>query len=223
MQLTSGNTYRLPQAPQAARRIKMGVQKHFTGSLVVGDDEGQEMEVESHTEMQTALVVLARRDTVALENQVPFEWADADDKPRVHYFDFRVSHRNGTRTMLVVKNSKTAAKPEFRSEIGRLAGQVTPDVADRVCLITERHLDPIEVHNAELIHSVRQQDPEPEVAIRKVVAKLTGAARIGDLVDAAGYGGRGFRSIVRLIRMGELELISHERIAPNATVRRRAI
>ncbi len=50
----------------------MGVQKHFTGSLVVGDDEGRVMEFESHTEKQTALVMLARRDVVDLENQVPF-------------------------------------------------------------------------------------------------------------------------------------------------------
>lgn len=45
----------------------MGVKEHFTGSIIIGDDEGEEMEFQSHTEMQTALVMLARRDVICLQ------------------------------------------------------------------------------------------------------------------------------------------------------------
>lgn len=221
MYMTPHGTLRLPHAPDAARPIRMGVKEHFTGSLVVGDDEGREMEVESHTEMLTALVMLARRDVVHLENQVPFRWIDRNGTARTHFFDFRTSLRDGTRIALIVKNSRKAADHEFRQEMRLLASQVTPDFADRVSLLTEKHLDPIEVHNAELIHGVRLPDPEPDAAVRRVVAGISGAVKIGDVVALAGCSGSGFRAVVRLIRTHELELVNHERIEHDALVRRR--
>ncbi len=114
----------------------------------------------------------------------------------------------------MVKNSRKAAKEDFIAEMRCLASQVTPDIADRVSLITERHLDPIEVHNAELIHSVRLPDPEADAAVRRVVAGLIGAVKIKDIVAAAGCSGRGFLAVVRMIRKHELELVAHERIEP---------
>lgn len=193
----------------------MGVQKHFTGSLVLGDDEGWEMEFESHTEM------LARRNVVSLENQIPFRWINRKGESTIHHFDFRVSLRDGARVILIVKNSRKAARADFLADMRLLASQVTPDVADRVSLITERHLDPIELHNAELIHSVRLPDPEPDASVRRVTAGLTGAAKIEDIVAKSGCSGRGFLAVVRLIRKHELELVAHKRIEPEVLVRRR--
>lgn len=199
----------------------MGVQKHFTGSIIVGEDEGQVIEFESHTERQTALVMLARQEVVDLESQVPFQWIDQTGKARRHFFDFRISLRDGRRIVLIVKNSRKAAKPDFLAEMRCLACQVTPDVADQVSLITEKHLDPIEVHNAELIHSVRLSDPEADAAVQKVVAGMNGAAKIQDIVTAAGFSGRGFLAVVRMIRSHQLEPVAHERIEPEVLVRRR--
>lgn len=222
MYMTPEGNIRLPFPPNGARSFKMGVKQHFTGSLVAGDDEGREIELESNTEMLTALVMLARRDVVNLESQVRFDWTDEGDKATIHTFDFRAYLRNGTRVALIVKNSKDAAELEFRARMRRLASQATPDFADRVCLITDRDLDPVDVHNAELIHSVRlpDPDPEPDAAVRRVVAGITGAARISDIVAASGCGGSGFRAVVRLIRIHELELVTHERIEPGSLVRR---
>jgi hypothetical protein len=199
----------------------MGRKSHFTGSIVMGDEEGQELEFESHTELQTALVMLARPEVISLENQIRFVGIDPNDVATEHVFDFRVSLRDGTRTALVVKHAVEAADPDFRAKMRCLAKQVVPDVADRVCLITERDLDPIEVFNAELIHSVRQPDPEPDAAVRRIVASLTGAAKIADIAAASGCSGNGFRAVVRMLRHHELELVSRERIAPESLVRRR--
>lgn len=223
MHATPEGTIRLPRPPRATRRIKMGVKKHFTGSLVIGDDEGEILEFESHTEKMTALVMLSRPEVTDLEGQVPFHWTDKAGKTRTHFADFRVSLRDGTRIALIVKNSKKAADPEFRADMRFLATQMMPDFADRVSLITEKHLDPIELHNAELIHSVRLPDPEVDVAVQQVSEGIKGAVPIADLAQAAGYPGRGFLAAVRLIRKHELELVAHERIEPETLVRRRVV
>lgn len=73
MHTTHEGNIRLPLPPNGARSFEMGVKQHFSDSLVAGDDEGRQMDVESHTEMLTALVMLARREVVNLESQVRFD------------------------------------------------------------------------------------------------------------------------------------------------------
>jgi hypothetical protein len=123
----------------------------------------------------------------------------------------------------MVKKSKEAATPELRSKTRRIARQITPDIADRACVITERDLDAVEVDNARLLHASRVPDHGADAAVRRVVARINGAAKIGDLVEQAGFSGRGFRAVVRLLRSHELELVNHERITRSALVRRRNV
>lgn len=200
----------------------MGVKQHFTGSFIDGDDEGREIEFESHTEFMVGLVMLARPEVVKVENQVLFRWMDEEDQARRHFSDYRVTLSDGSRIALVVKKNPKAFDPEFRLWLRGLARRAVPDFADRFSLITMADLDPVEVHNAQLIHAVRQPDPEPDAAVREVVASIVGAARISDIAAAAGCRGSGFRSVVRMIRNHELEIVAHERISPSTLVRRRA-
>ena len=223
MYMTSDGTFRLPQPPRAARGITMGVQKHFTGSLVIGEQEGRVMEFESHTEKLTALVMVARPNVVNLENQVLFEWIKQNGEPARHFFDYRASFLDGTRLAVMVKNSRKAADPHFLAEMRLIASQVTPDFADAVSLVIEKHLDPIEVYNAELLHSVRHPDPETDAAVWGTVAGITGAVKIADIVAKAGCSGAGFQSVARMIRHRQLELTSHECIEPESLVRRRIV
>lgn len=200
----------------------MGVKQHFTGSFIDGEDEGREIEFESHTEFMVALVMLARPEVVKLENQVLFRWLDEEGQPHWHFFDYRVTLSDGTRIALVLKKDPKAFDPEFRVWLRGLARRALPAFADRLSLITMADLDPVEVHNAQLIHAVRQPDPEPDAAVREVVASIVGAARISDIAAAAGCRGSGFRSVARMIRSHELELMNRERISPDTLVRRRA-
>ena len=220
MHETPSGTIILPRPAQVDRPITMGVQKHFTGSIVFGANEGQVMPFESHTEKLTALVMLARRSVVDLESQIRFPWVDQNGQARTHYFDFRVSHRDGSRVALIVKNSKKAREASFLAEVRCIASQVTSVFADRVSLITERHLDPVEVYNAELIHCVRIADPEADAAVKAVIAGINGATKIGDIVTAARISGRGFLAVARMIGKHEIELVSHERIGSETLVRR---
>lgn len=212
---------RLPEPPSAARKVAMGARHHFSGTLVFGDGAGRAMDVESHTELQVALVMLARREVVDLEAQVPFAWIDPEGVRRTHVFDFRVTRRDATRVALIVKSAKQARAPTTRATAARIAAQVTPDVADEVRVITERDFDPVEVHNARLLHSVREADPPADAAAARLVAATAGAVRIGDLVERLGLGGRGFRAVVRLLRRHALDPVRHERITPDTLVRRR--
>ncbi|MRX50290.1 hypothetical protein GI374_07480 [Paracoccus sp. S-4012] len=222
MNAQSDQYLQLPEPPSAARRIAMGAKHHFSGTLVFGEGAGRTMQVESHTEMQVALVMLARPEVIDLENQLPHRWTDRDGALRTHFFDFRVSLRNGSRIALIVRSARKAANLDFRQTVRLIASQVLPEFADQVGVMTEKHLDPIEVHNAELIQSVRQSDPEADAEVRSVISGMVGAGRIGDLAERTGLRGRGFRAVVRLIRRQELVLATHERITHDALVRKRA-
>jgi hypothetical protein len=87
--------------------------------------------------------------------------------------------------------------------------------------MTERDIDPVEYHNAEIMHEMRRPDPEADAAARRAIGELVGAVQIQDLVDAIGFGSRGFRAVVRLIRSRDLKLINNVRIAHEAYVYRR--
>ena len=200
----------------------MGSKHHFTGALVFGEGAGKTMEIESHTEMQIALVMLARPEVIDLENQLPFRWTDDQNVLRTHYFDFRVTLRDKSRVALIVKSAHKAATATFQATARRIASQVPQAFADRVWVLTEKHLDPVEVHNAELIHAVRVPDPEADAAILSAASGINGAVRIGDLAEQTRLRGRGFWAVVRQIRRHHLVLATHERIAPDAFVRRRA-
>ncbi|MGS4946979.1 hypothetical protein ACVDG3_15990 [Meridianimarinicoccus sp. RP-17] len=212
-----------PKPPAAARQVAMGARHRFSGTIVTGEDEGRAIDVESHLEMQVAMVMLARRDVVHLETQVPCLWMDAQGLMQWHFFDFRLTLRDGSRVVLIVKPADKAQRPKFRETTARIAAQLTPDIADRVCVMTDRHLDPIELHNAELLHSCRTPDPEIDAAARRLVQGMGGGAvRIGTLARTLNVGGRGFRAIVRLLRCHDLELARHARIAHETFVKRSA-
>jgi hypothetical protein len=211
-----------PAPPSGGRKIPVVSKGHFTGHLVIGDEhgEGRVVEVESHLEMQTALILLARRDIVDIENQVPFEWINEDGEVRDHFFDFKAYHRDGSRTAIMVKPLRRLESERFVAEAHRIAAQVTPAFADKVTLFTDADVDPIELHSAELFHAMRTRDPEADAAMRRLVAGVDGAVRIADLVSHSGLEGRGFRALVRLIAAGALETCAFERIGYETLVRR---
>jgi hypothetical protein len=211
----------LPSSPRAERRISPVSKGHFSGHLIVGDGAGEAMEVESHLEMNVALVLSTRSDVAELENQVPFRWQTGGTW-RTHYFDFRVNKLDGSRTAIMVKPSKKLACPRFQAEAREIARHVTSDVADHVTIMTERDVDPVELHNAQFLHGLRESDPEADSAARRVMARVVGAIPVREIVAAVGREGRGFRAVGRLLRNGELALVNKERISKDALVTRRA-
>lgn len=211
-----------PKLPVYERKVAKGRKHHFTGQMNVGEaGDTRTIDIESSTEIQFGLVLEMRRDVVDLENQVPFAWVDEHGKSATHFFDFRANLRDGTRLAIMVKSSRAMKSDRLRRELAEIAAQVMPDFADRVIVVDETHLDPIETHNAELLYDYRQSEPEVDALARRAIFSLTGAVPIRDLVSAIGRDGQGFQAIARLIHRGDLELVHHERISYDALVRRR--
>jgi hypothetical protein len=80
MYVTPHGGIRSPR-PYTGRNPGIGAPKHFTGSLVHGGDEGEVVDVQNHSKMLTALVMLVSRDVVRLENQVEVKWIEGNRKP----------------------------------------------------------------------------------------------------------------------------------------------
>jgi hypothetical protein len=211
----------LPARVEMGRKIAKGRREHFSGQFTFGPDEGQTMDVESHTELCVAIMCLSRPGVMSIENQVPFEWVGPNGKPAVHHFDFRVLMADGTRRAIMVKSEYRLQQPKVQRELAEIAARVTLEFADEVVVMTERDIDPVEYHNAEIMHEMRRPDPEADAAARRAIGELVGAVQIQDLVDAIDFGSRGFRAVVRLIRSRDLELINHVRISHEAYVYRR--
>lgn len=211
----------MPERLKTTRKMAKGCREHFTGQFTFGSDEGRTMDVESHTELNVALVTIARPDVVALEHQVPFEWVKPNGKTGTHHFDFRALMLDGTRRAIMVKSEYRRQQSKVQNELAQVAAQVTPDFADDVVVMTERDINPVELFNAEMMHEMRRPDLEADAAARRVIGELAATVQIQDLVEAIGLGARGFRAVVRLIRSHELELTTKVRIANGAYIRRR--
>ena len=210
----------LPERPDTDRKPGVGAKKHFSCAFVYGPGAGVVMKTDSLTEKRVALVLLARPDVVKLENQVGFIWEASDGSTHTHFFDFRATMVDGIRVAIMVKYDAKLKQEEFRAEIAEIATQVTPEFADRVTLMTEKHLDPIDVFNATLFNSVRHPDDEADTIMRQTIRRLNGAAKVGDLIAHTGLKGRGFRSIARLIGSRELALQERVRVDYDSLVMR---
>lgn len=212
----------LPERPVTARTPGVGARKHFSCAFVHGPGAGSVMHTDSLTEKRVAFVLLTRPDVVKLENQVLFTWDEEDGSKGRHYFDFLITKTDGSRIAIMIKYDEKLSLEAFQAEIANTASHVTAEFADRVTIMTEKHLDPVDLHNATLFKATRKPDPEADAIMRDTVAKLVGAAKIGDLVAHTGLGGRGFRSIARLIGARELELPRPMRIDYDTHIIRRA-
>lgn len=213
----------MPAPTKAGRKITHKRKGHFTGHLVAGHGAGEVMEVESNLEMNIGLILLARPEVVELENQVPFQWwCQNSGKWHTHHFDFRANHPDGTRTAIMVKRRQKLACPDFQLLARTIAGQVTDQFADEVTIMTDRDVDPVELHNASYLHSFQDTDPEADSAVRRFVSRSLCAVSVGEIVESVALDSRGFRSVGRLLRNHELSMVKRERFSKEAQVCRRA-
>ncbi|UWQ50652.1 hypothetical protein K3720_04390 [Leisingera caerulea] len=210
----------LPRPSMASRKVAKGRREHFTGQLNVGPDEGTCMDIESYTEFQVALTLLARPEVTHVENQVPFTFLNADGRPATHFFDFLATHTDGSRHAIMVKSDYRFRSPRVSEELRLIASQVNADFAERVMVMTEKHFTTAEFFNAEMMHEMRWPDPVVDGAALRVVQPIIGAVRISDLVEAIGHGGQGFRAVVRLIRDRHLAIPDGIKISYDASVTR---
>lgn len=203
-----------PDPSSASRRITLRSKGSLRGSLVTTTDHRQ-LDYESTIERNAAVVLLARRDVVRLDDQPPaVAIVLPNGAPSHHTFDFRAHLVDGRRIAIAVKDEARAAKHDLEGFLRHIAPQIPRDFADGLALMTERRMSPIIIANAVLLHAVRRDPPNAaDAAIRDIIGTLTGDACISDLVTRSGHGADGFRAVVRLIGTGDITLMRDERIS----------
>ena len=216
----------LPLPSTAARDVVLSSKSHFCGHVVIGDGSGRGavagvpprvVQVESHLELCWCLCLSVRADIADLREQMQFDWFDEDGEVHPHYFDLFVTRTDGTRIACAIRPTAWVGG-KFGRQMPRIAAQARAGrFADDVRLLTDADLDPVELHNAWLLHGVREADPMADEAAARVLADMSGTASLAELVTRTGCGAAGFRALLRLIRWGQLRPIHHERIT-SATV-----
>lgn len=219
LEMPDGNIV-LPRPPQNARKVAKGRRNHFTGQTNAGADEESGMDIESYTELQVLLALLARPGIAHVENQVEFAFTGRDGSTERHFFDFRATKVDGSRTAIMVKSAYRFGQAKIRDELVYIASRVPKSFADKVEVVTEKNLLPSEIYNAEMMHQMRRPVPDADAAARHAIRNIRGAVLIRDLVEIIGHGGDGFQALVRLIRSHDLKLTRQERISYETYVTR---
>lgn len=214
-----------PAPSKSSRRISLasreGLPKgSLRGAGVTSKGDPRIMYFESGLELKAQLILQARQDVREIFEQLPrVKYFDECGKERTHTFDILAHMTNGERIAIAVKPFEVAERKGFREQLAIIAPQISRDVADRVVLLTDRQLRGAEFFNAELIHAVRlDPDLEADAAVASVVKQLTKPTTIAGIVKKSGKKGRGFRSVVRMIADGSLEMISRGRIHHGSVV-----
>lgn len=208
----------LPEPSRAQRKPALRSKGSFCGHLIVGDYPGRVVVFESDLERKVALILDADRNVAEIHEQAACNWRDRTGKERIHFFDFLVHQKDGRRIAIAVKHSKRLQSGRVLDELAEIAIHAVGKFCDEVRVVSERDINPIQFHNAQLFNAVRRPDPEVDSAVLDVMRDLSGRILIMDIVKATGMGPRAFRSIVRMIAKGPLQLSEEQPITPQARV-----
>lgn len=203
---------RLPFHSRGDRKTQVGSTRHFTGGLILGDNEGVRLGVESHLEMTAALLLAYRGATLDLIEQVRFSWYDEDGEYFDHYIDV-VQWRNDGKVVGYAVRPMGRVSDAYLRKLARIKEQaIAQCFLDDFRLFSEMDVCPVELHNATLFHSVRRSDDFADPVAQDVCKNVCGITTVGTLVDKTGLNGMGFRAVVRLIRSGHLRMLRNEKI-----------
>ncbi|MCT4578637.1 hypothetical protein [Donghicola sp.] len=205
---------------RAKRPIPRSSKKHFVGQLVFNRGEHrQRLGFASLYEHNAALCFIYRPDFLDIEEQLaslPFVLPNGTKSE--HFFDFRVTFRGGRRVCISVKPERIAQTYEYRAKMDCIRQAAIGNICDDVRTVTERNIDPVELHNAKLFHSARDADAEMDARVIAALQMVTSPVRIGKFLAETGLEGKGFRSVARAIRFGQAKLFNREKITGRSLI-----
>lgn len=211
---------RIPLPSRAVRSIPKSSKKHFVGELVFNRGENrQRLGFASMYEHNAALCFIYRPDFLDIEEQLaslPFVLPNG--KTSEHFFDFRVTFKGGRRVCISVKPERIAQTYQYRATMDCIKQAAIGNICDDVRTVTERNIDPVELHNAKLFHSARDPEAALDARVISALQMITAPVRIGDFLADIGLQGIGFRSVARAIRFGQAKLFNREKITGRSLI-----
>lgn len=210
---------RLPEASRGKRKTQVGSTRHFTGGIVTGDGPGFRQGTESHLETNATLLLSCRRNTLELIEQVAFDWYDEHGECHTHYIDLVAVTTPDRLPIGFAVRPWARASDEYIVKLARIKEQAQEQgFLDDFRLFTEDDVCPVELHNAQLFHSVRRPDCFADPVAQDIARASSGIVTVDALVEQSQLAGIGFRAVVRLIRSGHLQMVRYERIERSSEV-----
>ncbi|TDL84621.1 hypothetical protein E2L05_17575 [Meridianimarinicoccus aquatilis] len=196
---------------------------HFVGELVYDNINGrpQRLGFGSYTEFKVAICLIYRDDFADLEEQLaPLPFTHPTGRASSHFFDFRYTTKGGQRICISVKPERIAKTFVYQQVIDSVRAAAVGNICDVVATVTERNINPVELHNAELYHAARKPDPVFDAVILEALNDLDGPVSINQFLSDIGVYGGGFFSVVRAIRAGHARLFVPEEIRGKTLIER---
>ncbi|WP_128253742.1 hypothetical protein [Falsirhodobacter deserti] len=216
-----GSTHFLPEPAKsrAGRAIPKASQGNFVGEFVFGVEKPQRVGFESMLEFQTAICTVYRPGFVDLEEQLaPIAYRKPNGDIGHHSLDYRSTFRDCLRIGMAVKPSHIAARPKFRAEMLAVAKAAVPSIVDKLVVVTERNIHPVELFNAKLFHAARRPVPDEDEAIANLRTRLSAPVTVADLIHQGRHDGVTLFGVARAIHGGGLRLMRKERIAHSSFI-----
>ncbi|MFE3837570.1 hypothetical protein [Pseudogemmobacter sonorensis] len=213
-----------PATSRAVRRIPKSSKGHFVGELVFNrGNQPQRLGFGSKGEHDTALCLIYRPDFADLEEQLAaLTFSRPNGKPSHHFFDFRLTQTSGRRICISVKPERIAERADYRAMFECVKRAAIGNICDAAITVTERHRDPVVLHNAKLFHAARDPQPEIDALIERGLRDCTGPTPICEFLAGIGLGGAGFFGMARAIRFGHAVLLGLEKITSNTLITAKA-
>ncbi|WP_370160700.1 hypothetical protein [Limimaricola soesokkakensis] len=194
---------------------------NWVGQLVF-DLKGkpQCLRFESLLEYQAALCLIYRRDVADIEEQIaPVVYKRRNGKVTSHYLDFRVTLVQGRRIGIAVKPKAIAMILDFQSDIRAIRSAAVPHVVHDLCVVTERNIHPVTLHNAKLFHAARRPQVEVDTIILEAANSSDEPSTIREFLGQTGLKGAGFHGVARGIRSGAIVHVDGGRITGDSLIR----
>ncbi|MFB2533464.1 restriction endonuclease [Paracoccus sp. p3-h83] len=143
--MTKNLIYRGPEPSRATRTISRRSRASLRGSLVArlpGFEQPRIIQFESALEYAFLCLTLVRDDVQHIwEQPTAVQYTRPNGRPAEHVFDFLVTKTDGERIAVAIKPMQRVVERTFVAELEGVAAATPKQFADRIMLITDRHLD----------------------------------------------------------------------------------
>ncbi len=220
MKDNSKHLRKMPTKSRAVRPIPKASKGHFVGELVFNrGDQPQRLGYASLIEHNAGLCLIYQPNFLDIEEQLAaLHFTLPNGKKSRHFFDFRFTQKGGRRICISVKPERIAVTYEYQAIMARVRQAAIGNICDDVKTITERNIDPVQLHNSKLFHAARNPEPEVDPAVLDGFKKVSDPITINDFLADTGIGGSGFFSVARAIRFGHASLFTSEKITGKTLV-----